>query len=213
MGLLQARRAGLLTLLALGLGGLPAVAAAGDAAAGKASYAVCAACHGAQGEGNQAMNAPRLAGQSSWYLRRQIEAYQRGWRGTAPGDTYGMQMRPMAMSIGSAEALDNLIAYVGTLPDAAAAPTLDGDPAAGQAAYAVCSACHGADARGNEQLGGPALAGQSDWYLVRQLNNYRQGLRAYVAQDIYGMQMKPMAATLAGDKAINDVVAYINSLR
>jgi cytochrome c oxidase subunit 2 len=124
-----------------------------------------------------------------------------------------MQMRPMAMAIGSPEALDNLVAYIGTLPDSPATPTVEGDAAAGQAGYAVCVACHGADAGGNEQLGAPALAGQSDWYLVRQLKNYRQGLRAYVAQDTYGMQMKPMAATLSGDKAVNDVVAYINSLR
>lgn len=87
------------------------------------------------------------------------------------------------------------------------------DAAAGQAAYAVCAACHGADAGGNEQLGGPALADQSDWYLVRQLNNYRQGLRGYVPADSYGTQMKPMAATLSGDESIEDVVAYINSLR
>ena len=213
MALLQARRAWRLALLALCLAGVPAVATAADAVAGQSAYAVCSACHGAQGEGNQAMNAPRLAGQSGWYLRRQIAAYQRGWRGTAPGDVYGMQMRPMAMAIGSTEALDTLIAYGETLPDVPAAPTIQGDPAAGQAAYAVCVACHGADGRGNEQLGGPALAGQSDWYLARQLANYRQGLRGYVPQDSYGMQMKPMAATLASDAAVNDVVAYINSLR
>ncbi len=44
--------------------------AAGDAATGKALYAVCAACHGAQGEGNQALNSPKLSGQEEWYLIR-----------------------------------------------------------------------------------------------------------------------------------------------
>ncbi|HET9025867.1 MAG TPA: c-type cytochrome, partial [Burkholderiaceae bacterium] len=39
-----------------------------DPAAGQALYAVCAACHGAEGEGNPAMNAPKLAGQGPWYL-------------------------------------------------------------------------------------------------------------------------------------------------
>ncbi|PYT55315.1 MAG: cytochrome-c oxidase, partial [Acidobacteria bacterium] len=35
--------------------------AAGDAAAGRPLYAVCAACHGLQAEGNPALNAPKLA--------------------------------------------------------------------------------------------------------------------------------------------------------
>ena len=48
---------------------------------------------------------------------------------------------------------------------------------------------------------------------MRQLKNYRQGLRGYDPKDTYGVQMKPMAATLASDQAVTDVVAYINSLR
>jgi cytochrome c553 len=62
-------------------------------------------------------------------------------------------------------------------------------------------------------MAGPRLAGQSDWYLVRQLQNYRKGLRGYDPRDIFGNQMKPMAMTLASDQAINDVVAYINTLQ
>ena len=38
-------------------------------------------------------------------------------------------------------------------------------------------------------------------------------MRAYDAADTYGQQMKPMAGLLSSDKAINDVVAYINTLR
>ena len=186
---------------------------AADAAAGKAAYAVCAACHGQQGEGNQAMNAPRLAGQEGWYIKRQLEAYRSGIRGTAPGDTHGMQMRPMALSVADPTAVDNLIAFIATFPDTPNAPSVQGDAAAGKAAYAVCAACHGANGEGNEQLGGPRLTGQDDWYLVRQLQAYQKGLRGYDPKDTFGMQMKPMAATLSSEKAINDVVAYINSLR
>lgn len=207
---LTKRRAGLFCLVLLGM---PAAASTADTVAGQSAYAICASCHGARGEGNVALNAPRLAGQAGWYLQRQMEAFQKGWRGTAPGDSYGMQMRPMAIAVGSAEALDNLVAYIATLPDVLAEPTVTGDLAEGQAGYGVCAACHGPDGRGNEQLGGPRLAGQDDWYLVRQLQNYQQGLRAYHARDVFGMQMKPMAAMLVGDKAVNDVVAYINSLR
>ena len=41
--------------------------APGDEVAGQAAYAVCASCHGQQGEGNQQLNAPKLAGQEDWY--------------------------------------------------------------------------------------------------------------------------------------------------
>jgi cytochrome c oxidase subunit 2 len=186
---------------------------AADAAAGKAAYAVCAACHGQQGEGNQAMNAPRLAGQHDWYVKRQLEAFRNGYRGTAAGDTNGMQMRQMAMAVADPTAVDNLIAFIAALPDTPAAPTIKGDAAAGKASYGVCAACHGANGEGNEQLGGPRLAGQDDWYLVRQIQAFQQGHRGYDAKDTYGLQMKPMAATLPTAQAINDVVAYINTLR
>ena len=185
---------------------------AGDASAGQAPYAVCAACHGQQGEGNVAMNAPKIAGQEAWYLRRQLDAYRNGLRGTATGDVYGMQMRPMAMAVSDPTAIDNLIAYIGTLPKADSPPTVAGDVAAGQAAYAVCAACHGQAAEGNEAMGGPRLAGQNDWYLVRQINNYNKGLRGYDPKDSYGAQMRPMAATLSTEEAVNNVVAYINTL-
>lgn len=186
---------------------------AADAAAGKAAYAVCAACHGAQGEGNRAMNAPAIGGQDAWYGKRQLEAYRTGLRGTAPGDMYGAQMRPMSMTVTDPVAIDNLVAYIAGLPVATPEITVQGDAAAGKAAYAVCAACHGAAAQGNEQMGGPRLTGQSDWYLVRQIQNYQKNLRGYDPKDVYGNQMKPMASTLASEQAINDVVAYINTLR
>jgi cytochrome c oxidase subunit II len=204
---------GILSAVVVLVAALAGVAHAADPAAGKAAYALCAACHGANGEGNLNMNAPRIAGQEPWYLKRQMEAYRNGWRGTAPGDTPGMQMRPMAMAVAAPQALENLAAYVEALPEPEMTITVEGDVEAGQRAYAVCAACHGARAEGNEQMAGPRLAGQSDWYLVRQMHNYRNGLRGYDPKDIFGNQMKPMAMTLPDDQAILDVVAYINSLR
>jgi len=202
-----------LALASIGVWGLAGSVQAADAEAGKAAYAVCAACHGQQGEGNPAMNAPRIAGQEGWYIKRQLEAYRNGYRGTAPGDTHGMQMRPMALSVSDPVAVDNLIAFIATFPDKPNATGVTGDAAAGKTAYAVCATCHGADGMGNEQLGGPRLAGQDDWYLVRQIQGYQKGLRGYDPKDIFGQQMKPMAATLTSEKAINDVVAHINTLR
>ena len=201
-------------VLALACALSPALShAAGDPAAGKAAFAVCAACHGQNAEGIQAMNAPRLAGQEGWYLRRQLDAFKAGHRGTRPGDTFGMQMRPMASAVAAPAAVDNLLAYIATLKPPASAMTVKGDLKAGQAAYAVCAACHGQKAEGLEQMGGPGLAAQDDWYLVRSLQSYKKGLRGYAPQDTFGRQMAPMAATLANDAAVNNVVSYIKSLR
>ena len=51
---------------------------AGDAAAGAPLFAVCAACHGAQAEGNPVLNAPKLSGQQDWYLQRQLQHFKSG---------------------------------------------------------------------------------------------------------------------------------------
>ena len=50
------------------------------ASQGVPNVAACAGCHGASGEGNAAANFPRIAGQSSRYLRHELEAYANGAR-------------------------------------------------------------------------------------------------------------------------------------
>ncbi len=87
-----------------------------------------------------------------------------------------------------------------------------GDAAKGKALYATCGACHGANAEGMEALNAPKLAGQEAWYLTRQLQNFKAGIRGANPKDVYGMQMAPMAQTLPNDQAIEDVVAYIVTL-
>jgi cytochrome c oxidase subunit II len=47
--------------------------------------------------------------------------------------------------------------------------------------------------------------------MVTQLKNFRAGVRGSHPQDLHGSQMALMAAILNDDRAINDVVAYINS--
>lgn len=87
-----------------------------NAEAGKASYATCIACHGADGRGNQALSAPPLIGQHDWYLVSQLQKFKSGLRGTAPGDATGATMRPMAMSLADEAAVRNVVAYINTLP-------------------------------------------------------------------------------------------------
>jgi len=187
--------------------------AAGDAAAGKPLYAVCAACHGLQAEGNPALHAPKLSGQGDWYLKRQLKYFKNGARGTHDKDVFGKMMAPMAATLADDAAIDNVVAYIKTLPDNPAPRTVTKSTTYGQKIYVTCGACHGADGRGMQATNAPRLAGMSDWYLVTQLKNFKQGVRGAHPKDMYGPQMASMAAILADEQATNDLVAYINTLR
>ncbi len=189
-------------------------AAIGNAQAGQANYAVCSACHGANGEGNVALNAPRLAGLQGWYIRQQIAYYKSGVRGTNPGDTYGAQMAPMAATLANEQILNNVIAYIDTLPDTAAPETITGDLINGMDLYqGKCSVCHGEQGQGVWSTHAPRLAGMTDWYLKRQLEYFKNGVRGTHREDQLGYQMTHMVSALADEQAIDDVVAYINTLQ
>ena len=185
---------------------------AGDPVAGQGNYAVCVACHGVQGEGNPALNAPKLAGQEEWYIVRQLQHYKQGIRGAHEDDVYGRQMAPMAATLVNDAALRNVAAYIATLPDNPAATTISGDVENGERLYRTCGACHGWKGEGIWALNAPRYSGMSDWYLASQLNNFKKGIRGAHSQDPYGPQMAMMAQSLRSDQAINDLIAYINTL-
>ena len=190
----------------------PAAAAAGDAAAGKAKYATCAACHGANGEGSGAF--PKLAGLSAADAEGKLKKYRAGEQ---VGPMTSM-MAPNAASLSDAD-IANLAAHIaafgGAAPAAAAAPAEAapaaasaggaGDVAAGKAKYATCAACHGMNAEGQGIF--PKLAGQSAADLSSKLKKYRAG-----------EQVGPMTAMMApnasslSDGDIMDLSAYIASL-
>jgi cytochrome c oxidase subunit 2 len=109
--------------------------------------------------------------------------------------------------------LEAAVAFIGSLESKRPAPTITGDVAQGKTLYAACAACHGAKGEGNAELQAPALAARSDWYLVTQLRNYKDGLRGADARDTFGAQMRAIVTALPDDKAITDVVAYINTLK
>jgi cytochrome c oxidase subunit 2 len=185
--------------------------APGDTALGAASYAVCAACHGPQGEGNVALNAPKLSGQDPQYLKEQLRKYKAGIRGTHEADIYGRQMQPMAATLATDAMVNNVLAYIGTLPDDPAPATISGDIAHGARLYAVCANCHGNDGQGI-RMNAPRQAGISDWYLLNQLKNFKEGVRGTHPADLHGKQMGFMARMLQDEQAMKDVVAYINTL-
>jgi cytochrome c553 len=182
------------------------------AAAAQASFEYCTVCHGANGNGNLAIRAPKIAGIEPWYLKSQFAAFKAGWRGANVDDAPGNEMRPVAAALSDAD-VDRALAYVASFSPRSPTITVSGDAARGQALYGACGACHGTAGQGNQSLHAPALAGRTDWYLVTQLHNYRTGLRGADPADSSGQQMRAMAATLADDAAVNDVVAYIDTLR
>lgn len=171
----------------------------------------CTTCHGSEGQGNEMVNAPRIAGMERWYLERQMNLFREGLRGTHPEDLQGMEMQPQA-AILSDEMLEQALDRVESWPYEPAPVTLeDGDASAGEQVYQSCATCHGAEAGGNETMNAPALVGQNDWYLVTQLENFREGYRGYDSEDTAGNQMRVMVQNLS-DEDIRDVVAYINTL-
>lgn len=184
-----------------------------DLVAGEGNYAVCSACHGAQGEGNPALNAPALAGQESWYLKRQINHFKEGLRGADSSDTYGAQMAPMAATLANEAAVNNVSAYIATFPVRAPASTISGDLDRGEHLFNTCKSCHGTNGEGIWALNAPRLNGVDDWYLARQIENYKQGIRGTHPKDLYGKQMTLLSGMLRSEQDINDVLAYINTLQ
>ena len=180
---------------------------------GKSLYNTCSACHGANGEGNAAMHAPALAGQSASYIARQLDHFKRGVRGNDVGDPYGPQMKAMAALLPDQAAIDAVAQYAAAMPRTSPAATIEGDVNAGYKQYNMkCGACHSADAKGNEGLSAPALVGVGDAYLLRQMTHFRSGQRGTDASDKYGRQMRMMANTVT-DQEITDLLSYLNSLK
>ncbi|GMG86937.1 c-type cytochrome [Biformimicrobium ophioploci] len=186
--------------------------AAGDPVKGQAHYATCAACHGPNGEGNPSLKAPRLAGMSEWYLKRQIHYFREGIRGASPEDKLGQQMAPMANTLPDQQAVVDVATYLSALPEFTPLTTIHGDTRRGRHYYVTCGACHGQQGEGNFATNSPRLAGQRDWYLKQQLLNFKAGLRGTHQKDSYGHEMLFMARILTDEQAIDDVLAYINSL-
>jgi len=172
----------------------------------------CNTCHGVEGIGNIAVEAPRLAGMEAWYLKRQLENFRAGIRGTHGEDTQGIAMRSMAAKL-SDESITDIVAWAGNWEYVPAEVTVEGNVNQGRTAFQTCAACHGVNAQGNEALGVPALAGQNDWYLITQLRNFRAGFRGSHREDTYGSQMVTMSKTLRDDQAVINVVSYINTLQ
>ena len=165
----------------------------------------CAACHGADGEGQAAAGFPRLAGLNAGYLQRQLDDI-------ASGERRAAVMKPIAASL-SEDERKALAAYYSTM-SVAAAPA-HAASAAGNARgewlamrgdwsrqVPGCVQCHGPLGVG---VGAyfPPLAGQPARYLAVQMRAFKEGSRG---NDPLGM-MRHIASSL-DDKDIDAVTAW-----
>lgn len=192
-------------LLSLGVTGL--AQAAGDAAAGQAKTAVCAACHSADGN-SLAPNFPKLAGQGERYLLKQLQDIKSGNRQV-------IEMTGLLTNL-SDQDLADIAAYYASqkgsigqadpkLVERGEALFRGGNLELGMPA---CTGCHSPDGSGNDLAGFPQLSGQHAAYTAKQLTDFREGNRT---NDGDSMIMRSIAAKLS-NKDIEAVSSYIQGL-
>lgn len=184
---------------------------AGFAADGEKLFATCVACHGDEGEGNATLDAPAIAGQDAAYLERQLRHFRNRRRGADKSDPLGAQMQVAAMALADDAAVLKVASYVASLPKTLNAAPVPGNLHNGNNLYqGKCGACHGGKAEGNPALKAPRLAGLDAPYIKRQFAHFRDGVRGTDPQDIPGRQMAMMAKTLATERDLDDIIAFIH---
>ena len=187
--------------------GSTAALAAGDATAGQQKSAACAACHGA--DGNSANGEwPKLASQNAVYQVKQLQDFKAGRRANPI-------MSGMAAPL-SDQDMEDLAAYFSAQQPAPG----KADPELvekGKAIYlagnlnsglAACTACHGANGKGNPAAGFPAVSGQHAQYTETQLKSFRTMQRG----NDPGQMMRNIAAKMSDDE-IKAVASFMQGLQ
>jgi cytochrome c oxidase subunit 2 len=86
----------------------------GDVGRGQAIYGMCASCHGSAGEGNQSLDAPRLATLPGWYIEEQLRKFRAGLRGGGLNDEPGKRMQAIASALHSEGDVRAVASYIQT---------------------------------------------------------------------------------------------------
>jgi len=202
----------LFTLL-LGLGAVnTASAVEGNAEAGKSKSAVCAACHGVDGNSAIAIY-PKIAGQSASYIAKQLADFKLGMSSGGKEGRADAVMGGMTMALSDQDIAD-LAAYFSSQKQAPGSDTtsevgkklyLGGDSSRGVTA---CVACHGVSGNGMEKAGFPSIGEQNADYIKAQLEKFRSGERA----NDKAKMMRNIALRLE-DSDIEALTQYIASLK
>lgn len=183
--------------------------AQGDASAGQAKSAICAACHGSDGN-SVVPNWPKLAGQHEKYLVRQVTLIKDGARPVP-------EMMGITPGLSDQDILD-FAAYfssqtaTGGVADESKVELGARIFRAGNAESGVpaCMSCHGPAGEGNPPAGYPALAGQHAMYSGKMLTQFRDGQNW--GEDDESSQIMNGAAAELSDEEIEAVASYIQGL-
>ena len=173
----------------------PPAAAEGDVARGEKLGYTCLGCHGIDGYRNAypSYRVPKLGGQKAAYLIAAISGYREGSRAHPT-------MMAQASSLDDQQ-IEDVAAYLSSRGgDTVAA---GGSTAPGLEETTTCIACHGQNGISLSPAW-PTLAGQHEDYIVRALNQYRDGSRKDPV-------MAPMAATLS-DRDVALLAKYYSRL-
>jgi cytochrome c553 len=191
--------------------------AAGDAAAGESKVAMCAGCHGS--DGNRVVASfPKLAGIGEKYMTQQLRMVKSGERvivemtgilnGSSDQDLQDMAAYYDSKTRQTSGAQD--ITLVGISNPEEALDYGENVYRGGnlKTGVAACTGCHSPSGNGNGPAGYPGLGGQHAAYIEKQLLAYRRGERASGSNAII---MQGVAANLS-DKEIKAVANYISGL-
>lgn len=185
------------------------VLAVGDADAGQAKAAVCAACHGADGNSMVPMW-PKIAGQHAAYLERQLGLIK-------SGDRPVPEMASISMGLNEQDMADLAAYFSGQLTSAGTteeALRINGERLyrAGNSNTDVpaCMSCHGPIGEGNPLAGYPSLAGQHTVYTEKMLKGFRSGQK-WGEDDSNSKIMTEVSLRLTDDE-IKAVSSYIQGL-
>lgn len=198
--------------LALMLGVVGVAHAQGDAEAGKAKSATCAACHGPDGNSPIDMY-PKLAGQHASYTVKQLQEFKAAATGSE-GRANAI-MGGMAMPL-SEEDMADLAAFYATqsvTPVAVPEEVIEKGAALYQGGdidrgITACIACHGPRGEGLEAAKFPNLSGQYPAYIASQLEMFRSGER----NNDHNSMMTSIAVKLTDDD-IEVLSQYVAGLR
>jgi cytochrome c553 len=149
-----------------------------DMKRGAKLFALCAQCHGADGEGIAEAWTPAIAGQHARVLAKQLVAYRHSVR-------WDPRMEKVASRhvLGSPQQIADVVAYIGQLNPPVRTSVGSGEWVhRGEHLYgALCRTCHGAEGEGSAARFVPRLAGQRYDYLLRQLHDVVDGRRPSMA--------------------------------
>jgi len=183
--------------------------AQGDATAGQAKSAICAACHGADGN-SVVPNWPKLAGQHQQYLVRQATLIK-------SNDRPVPEMMGITPGLSEQDILDISAWYsqqsaTGGVADESKVVLGEQIFRAGNAESGVpaCMSCHGPAGEGNPLSGYPAVAGQHAMYTDKMLTRFRSGENW--GEDDKSSQVMNGAAARLTDVEIEAVASYIQGL-